>query len=94
MKLMDGPSIKSCVHTILCGRFKVINEGVGHIFSLPCLWKIKCICCKGAFTNYVNKILPVFDHVCMCVDKIFTLNVDKNRHFSDHVCMSSCPRSL
>ena len=49
---------------------------------------------KGAFTNYVDKILSVFDHVCMRVDKFITLNVDKNGHFFDHVCMSSCPRRL
>ena len=60
---MDGPSIKSCVPTILCGRFKVINEGVAHIFSLPCLWKIKCICCRVTFTNYVDKNSTNFYHV-------------------------------
>ena len=49
---------------------------------------------KGAFTNYVGKILSLFDHVCMWVDKFFALNVDKNWHFSNHVCMSSCRRSL
>jgi hypothetical protein len=33
---------------------------------------------KGAFNNYVDKILPFFD---TCVGSFYTLSVDKNRHF-------------
>ena len=35
---------------------------------------------KGAFNNYVDRILPFFDPP-PCVDNFHTLSVDKNRHF-------------
>ena len=36
---------------------------------------------KGAFNNYVDRILPLFDPLSPCVDSFYTLSVDKNRHF-------------
>ena len=36
---------------------------------------------KGAFNNYMDKILPFFDPNPPCVDSFYTLSVDKNRHF-------------
>ena len=35
---------------------------------------------KGAFNNYVDRILPFY--ASSCVDSFYTLTVDKNRHFS------------
>ena len=77
------------------GFVKKFQREVGQINTQKRVKTDKSRCIdKGPFINYVDKTLPVFDHVCMCVDKIFTLNVDKNRYFSEHVCMSSCPCSL
>ena len=36
---------------------------------------------KGAFNNYVDRILPFFDPPPLCVDSFHTLSVDKNRYF-------------
>ena len=33
---------------------------------------------KGSFTNYVDKILALFDHLPTCVDIFYGMNVDKN----------------
>jgi hypothetical protein len=35
---------------------------------------------KGAFNNYVDRILPLFDPPHPYVDSFYTLSVDKNRH--------------
>ena len=38
---------------------------------------------KGAFNNYVDRILPFFDSP-PCVDSFYTLSVDKKRHYLIH----------
>ena len=46
----------------------------------------------GAFSNYVDRILPFFwPH--FCVDSFYTLSVDKKGHFLPPSPLSSCPRS-
>ena len=49
---------------------------------------------KGSFTNYVDKILPFFDHLPPCVDTFYGMNVDKKWTFLNHLPTSSCKRSL
>ena len=44
--------------------------------------------CKGAFTNYVDKILAFFDHLHTFVDIFYGMNVDK----SGHVLTTYLPR--
>ena len=36
---------------------------------------------RGAFNNYVDRILPFFDPPPPCMDSFYSLNVHKNRHF-------------
>ena len=36
---------------------------------------------KGSFTNYVDKILTIFDYLPTSTWTFFTLNVDKKKHF-------------
>ena len=42
------------------------------------MWVPK-LSCKGAFNNYVDRILPFWPPPC--VDSFFTLSVDENKHF-------------
>ena len=44
---------------------------------------------KGAFNNYVERILSFFDPPPPCVNSFYTLSVDKNRHF-----LTPSPRHL
>ena len=37
--------------------------------------------CKGAFTNYIDKILAFFDHLPPCVDIFYGMNIDKKWTF-------------
>ena len=39
---------------------------------------------NGAFTNYVDKILALFDYLPPSVDIFYIMNVDKKWTFSDH----------
>ena len=39
----------------------------------------------GAFTNYVDKILALFDPLPPSVDIFYLINVDKKWTFSDHL---------
>ena len=49
---------------------------------------------KGTFNNYVDRILPFFDHSPpFSVDSFFTLSVGKKNTFFDPLPPSSCPRS-
>ena len=36
---------------------------------------------KGSFTNYVDKILALFDHLPPCIDIFYLMIVDEYRHF-------------
>ena len=36
---------------------------------------------KGLFTNYVDKILAIFDHLPSFIDILYGMNVDKIGHF-------------
>ena len=48
---------------------------------------------KVAFNNYVDQILPHFDHLPTSSLTFFTLNVAKNGHFLNQRPALSCPRS-
>ena len=37
--------------------------------------------CKGAFTNYVDKSLALFDHLPYCIDIFYLIKVEKSQHF-------------
>ena len=52
----------------------------------------QCIVDQVSFNNYVDIILPFFDHLPTSTWTFFTLNVEKWR-FLDHLSTSSCPRS-
>ena len=49
---------------------------------------------KGSFTNYVDKILAVFDHLSPYIDIFYGMNVDKKWTFLDHLPTLSCELSL
>ena len=44
---------------------------------------------KGAFNNYLVRILPLFDPLPFCVDSFYTQSVDKNRQ-----CLTPSPLHL
>ena len=46
----------------------------------PATYRVEKNRSKGAFNNYVDRILPLFDPP-PCVDSFYTLIVDKNKHF-------------
>ena len=49
---------------------------------------------KGAFTNYVDKLLAFFDHLPPYVDIFYLTNVDKKATFLDYLPILSCNRTL
>ena len=48
---------------------------------------------SGSFTNYVDKILALFDHLPPYVDIFYLIRVDKKSIFFDYIPTSSCQLS-
>ena len=72
------------------GKFNVHTHVWSVVFSKKRLDFIP----KGSFTNYVDKILPFFDHLPSSVDNFYGINVDKKWTFLDHLPTLSFKRCL
>ena len=72
------------------GKFNVHTHVWSVVFSKKRLDFIP----KGSFTNYVDNILPFFDHLPSSVDNFYGINVDKKWTLLDHVPTLSFKPSL